>query len=669
MGEPTTSPRSGTARAVAAITMLALVLGSCQINSGSLQAPAQVSAGQVFSIVIEGTVFGGNNAAVAALQLPSGFTVLDSGAVIFGQEVGMHPINNHLPEVVAVLASEPQHTVTVFSGHSSVGAGGLVPVRLRVFLQAPPVTGNYTLKVAFGDVVTNYQQQLPAAVTDFASITAAPYAAQVQVIAAAPSTPFEFDNEGLWRAQNNITRGRRPTLYDADGDGIDELLMLRDSTLEIWSRIAGQWVQVPSSLSQSTITDFVIADLDLDGNADIVDGSGQLHVGQPGISWSPGPVVPHGLVNARVAAGDIDNDGDLDLAFADGTSYRVFRNDGSNNFTDVSVGLPPVVNAPTVGELLLVDIDGDAQAELVSMRTSGATGTLTVFQLSPTGWQGVGQISPTGRTILATDLDGDGIIDLSTGGPIAYRLVNQSLLPIPNPLPSFFRAAAFDYDGDDKPDVVGWNSALVMGEHRHQLQLWHNNGGGSFSGPMQVLEDPVSNLALWGGLEIATGHINDDTSPDLLTLQGWFGAQAIANILPSTRRFGEGCAAAGMSAPDLDVLGTVAPGQPIVMQVSGATPSGIALFWIGGSRRDWLGQPLLPLSLASVGAPGCNLLTEPGLIAFRAADSAGVGSLALTLPNVPAIARLVLFGQAATVSPTANALGLLFSNGVAVRIQ
>ena len=54
--------------------------------------------------------------------------------------------------------------------------------------------------------------------------------------------------------------------------------------------------------------------------------------------------------------------------------------------------------------------------------------------------------------------------------------------------------------------------------------------------------------------------------------------------------------------------------------------------------------------LANLDAPGCSLLTESGLIAIRAMDLVTVGSLVLTLPNVPVTARRVLFAQLARVS-------------------
>jgi hypothetical protein len=77
----------------------------------------------------------------------------------------------------------------------------------------------------------------------------------------------------------------------------------------------------------------------------------------------------------------------------------------------------------------------------------------------------------------------------------------------------------------------------------------------------------------------------------------------------------------------------------------------------------------VPMSLASLGAPGCSVLIglDFGLVP-TVAPAPGSRVFSLPVPQDPAFDGAELFGQGVVVDLSTNALGLVLSNGVAVVI-
>jgi hypothetical protein len=110
---------------------------------------------------------------------------------------------------------------------------------------------------------------------------------------------------------------------------------------------------------------------------------------------------------------------------------------------------------------------------------------------------------------------------------------------------------------------------------------------------------------------------------------------------------GIGCAGLTLTTtitlPDaVHAVGGVAPGTPLALIV-------------GGDFRSASGIPL-PLSLAPLGAPDCDLMVDPALGIATVADAQGIGRIAMPVGSAPADA---FYGaQAIAFDPQLNALGI-----------
>ncbi len=128
--------------------------------------------------------------------------------------------------------------------------------------------------------------------------------------------------------------------------------------------------------------------------------------------------------------------------------------------------------------------------------------------------------------------------------------------------------------------------------------------------------------------------------------------------------FALGCANSAGFVPTLEVVNDPVLGASFTAELDAQLPAPIAgVMCLGLSNTVYNGLPL-PLDLAILGAPGCNLAA--------AAESAttlllapGANSFSLALPNNPALSCGKFYAQAAVLDPAANAFGFVLSNAVA----
>ncbi len=91
----------------------------------------------------------------------------------------------------------------------------------------------------------------------------------------------------------------------------------------------------------------------------------------------------------------------------------------------------------------------------------------------------------------------------------------------------------------------------------------------------------------------------------------------------------------------------------------------VALGW----SRSRMGPEVLPYSLAPFGMPGCDLWTSAQTSAQPVTSlGAGTARCDVSLPNLPAVVGIEVFLQAWGFDATANAAGIVVSNGVFWRV-
>ncbi len=240
-------------------------------------------------------------------------------------------------------------------------------------------------------------------------------------------------------------------------------------------------------------------------------GDGRLEPGE--FCPEPGRELRGTQLFSRAWAGDLDGDGDADLAYvsADGL-LTVQRNDGRGAFAQ-----DPIVRVQGLaGDVAAGDFDGDGDRDVaVALVTADA---VQVVWQTPEGWRADAPVALAGQpfSVDAGDVDGDGLDDLmlanfSRGG--ASVLLGRADGALAGPY--FFAtgvephgAVLADADGDGALDIVTANAGTHDAGDDHVTINW-GDGAGGFSPP-----DPlrVGN----GPFFVDVGDLDGDGRPDLV---------------------------------------------------------------------------------------------------------------------------------------------------------
>lgn len=139
------------------------------------------------------------------------------------------------------------------------------------------------------------------------------------------------------------------------------------------------------------------------------------------------------------------------------------------------------------------------------------------------------------------------------------------------------------------------------------------------------------------------------------------------HVAPATyATFGAGCPGSNQLAPT--IRGTRPwMGEPFTCGVDHALPIAPGLLRTGFSRTNWLGFGL-PLNLAMAGAPLCDILTSAAINEARATDPLGSADLGFVVPIDPTLMGGRFYQQWVIIDLTANALGIVLSDGGEGRI-
>lgn len=228
----------------------------------------------------------------------------------------------------------------------------------------------------------------------------------------------------------------------------------------------------------------------------------------------------------RMAAGDVDGDGDTDLYLANlNQQNRLWINNGSGVFADqTGTRFPSVIDISN--DALMRDMDGDGDLDIVVANTSSTTNILYInngsgvfTRASSARWP-----SDTNNTnaAAAIDVDGDGDLDLafangglstSQGEKLyinnAGTFTDQSSTRLPAVLDQSIDIEGGDVNGDGCPD-------LVVANYNMQNRLYLNGKiGAACTG---IFSDASSNLpqGLWPSREIDLADVDQDLDLDII---------------------------------------------------------------------------------------------------------------------------------------------------------
>ncbi|HEX6884462.1 MAG TPA: FG-GAP-like repeat-containing protein [Planctomycetota bacterium] len=291
----------------------------------------------------------------------------------------------------------------------------------------------------------------------------------------------------------------------------------------------GAFAAEPLVLSPSSPffpADLVGGDLDGDGDLDLAAPSGDqltllfqeatpTYAGSPLVLGDPQTTSePH-----HVTAADLDADGDLDLACDDGDDVLVFFQQTPGNFPS----LPLTVAAGGGYGVGAADLDGDADLDLFSVDPFESE-VMVSFHRSPGHFPGPplalggAAITDEPRCVAAGDLDADGDLDLVAGNEQGRTLTvffqqapgafASAPLVLGGPPATDVPTAiiATDLDGDGDIDLAC--SDLVAGN----VVVFLQDAPGSFAGPPLSLGR--------GKRDLTAGDLDGDGDLDLAAANG-----------------------------------------------------------------------------------------------------------------------------------------------------
>ncbi|MSR44649.1 MAG: hypothetical protein EXS15_04730 [Phycisphaerales bacterium] len=240
---------------------------------------------------------------------------------------------------------------------------------------------------------------------------------------------------------------------------------------------------------------------------------------------------------ARATFGDVDGDGDLDIALCNsGTTSRfgsgqprLYTNDSTGRFIDATASRLPVGNIAEQMDVLFLDADGDFDLDLFVATRASTPNQSRLWLNNGSGIFASGGNFPNDATAYAYDagdIDGDGDLDLigtnagtsnqellarnATGLGTSWTNISTSISP--NPSVDDNDSKFFDMDNDGDFDLV---IAVLGGSKR----IYRNSGTGAFTQVTGVITASTDS-----SLDVKVADFDGDGRYDIVTGQGESGA-------------------------------------------------------------------------------------------------------------------------------------------------
>jgi FG-GAP-like repeat len=381
------------------------------------------------------------------------------------------------------------------------------------------------------------------------------------------SGPYWYKNPGgdllgSWIQSPPFPGGVHAMLtVDVDGDARSDVIAQAQSGTELYwleatDATASAWTStpignLPASPHAIGMQGFRVAQIEAGGKPELVFSSGggvyafRIPTASPEAGSWPSVRVSANPSDEGVAVGDMDGDGDLDLAAgtADGQRVEWYRNPGDGTADWTAFPLGDVSDFGFPDRFAAADMNGDDKLDVIGTEENGvSSGARTVWWEQPADPTSPGWVrhpvatQGTTNSLDVADLDGDGDPDVVTGehrGSLRVTIFENdgdgaqfTAHRVDEGKESHLGAQLFDLDGDGDLDIVS-----IAYDAPEFVHLWRNDAA-----PTVPFEHVLLDEGLQGYLDCkAVGDLDGDDLPDVVigtdTQLVWYRAPAWTRTL------------------------------------------------------------------------------------------------------------------------------------------